>query len=811
MSTPSGDDGAVATAQNTQKLSAAEVNLDEKDPVYAEVANISEVEANKKLHNFGMLHRWDPNLSNDAFEVIDEAKEAHDIKAEANLVGEFVENSPYPEVRAVVRNYDEDLPCNTIRAWTIGMVLGTIVCALNMLFSMRNPSITITTYVVQLIAYPIGVGWSKVMPDREWNVLGVKFNLSPGKFNIKEHTIIVVMANAAFANTGYFTDTILAIEKFYGFGYGWGFNILIALSTQCVGFGIAGLTRRWLVESASAIWPSNLVNVAFMYALHDHSPSDPSKSNGWSIGRYKWFLYVFAASFVWYWFPGVIFQGLTYFAFVTWIKPNNPVVNQLFGQYTGISLLPITFDWTNITGYVYSPLISPWHAIGNIALGTVFFFQIITCAIHYSGVWYAEYLPISDNHVWDNTQNLYNTSKILNDDYTVNPAKFEAYSPLFLSTTFGLTYGLNFASIAAVISHVTVFHGREIWARFKMTRGEMDDIHMKMMRKYPKVPTWWFMCVLVVMIAFAFAGIYAWPTHLTWWALILGLAISTVWILPIGLIQAFTNIQLGLNVFTEFIIGYALPGRPLAMMLFKTYGYITMTQGLAFVQDLKLAHYLKVPPRSTFWSQFIATVWCALVQLAVLKWAEGAIDGLCDSEQKNSFTCPGARTFYNASVIWGVVGPKHMFSPGALYVSLQYFWLVGFLLPILVYLLAVKWPRSNIRFLSAPLFFGGMGSIPPASPVNYLTWSVVGFFFNKYIRNKYRGWWMRYNYITSAGLDCGLAICTILIFFTITLTNTDIPQWWGNVDIWNTMDMTDTAIQKILPTGQTFGPKSWNW
>src|SRR5262249_47808036 len=39
----------------------------------------------------------------------------------ASKAGE--ENSPYEEVRAAVRNYDEDLPCNTLRAWTIGMTL----------------------------------------------------------------------------------------------------------------------------------------------------------------------------------------------------------------------------------------------------------------------------------------------------------------------------------------------------------------------------------------------------------------------------------------------------------------------------------------------------------------------------------------------------------------------------------------------------------------------------------------------------------------------------------------------------------------
>lgn len=41
---------------------------------------------------------------------------------------------------------------------------------------------------------------------------------------------------------------------------------------------------------------------------------------------------------------------------------------------------------------------------------------------------------------------------------------------------------------------------------------------------------------------------------------------------PIGSIQAMTNIQIGLNVFTEYIITYMLPGRPIAMMAFKTLG-----------------------------------------------------------------------------------------------------------------------------------------------------------------------------------------------------------------------------------------------
>jgi hypothetical protein len=36
-----------------------------------------------------------------------------------------------------------------------------------------------------------------VMPDREWNLFGLKFNLRPGKFNYKEHVVIVAMSNVS--------------------------------------------------------------------------------------------------------------------------------------------------------------------------------------------------------------------------------------------------------------------------------------------------------------------------------------------------------------------------------------------------------------------------------------------------------------------------------------------------------------------------------------------------------------------------------------------------------------------------------------
>lgn len=56
-------------------------------------------------------------------------------------------------------------------------------------------------------------------------------------------------------------------------------------------------------------------------------------------------------------------------------------------------------------------------------------------------------------------------------------------------------------------------------------------------------------------------------------------------------------------------------------LLMDYVGYITMTQAQFFLQDLKLGHYLKVPPRTMFFAQCVAAFWSSIVQIAVMNWA----------------------------------------------------------------------------------------------------------------------------------------------------------------------------------------------
>jgi OPT family oligopeptide transporter len=228
-----------------------------------------------------------------------------------------------------------------------------------------------------------------------------------------------------------------------------------------------------------------------------------------------------------------------------------------------------------------------------------------------------------------------------------------------------------------------------------------------------------------------------------------------------------------------------------------------------YCSDLKLAHYMKLPPRITYWCQIIASIWACFVQVAVMNWALGNIENVCQPHQTAAFTCPNGKTFFSSSIVWGVIGPQRMFGTGSTYHAVQYFWLLGALLPIAFYILVRIWPRSSLRFLNAPVMLGAMAWLPPATPLSFSTWVMFGLLFNYYIRKRWGGWWQNYNYITAAALDSGLVLSTIVIFFAITLPNVTIPQWWGNVAIYETADSLYTAVRKTVADGDTFGPKAW--
>ncbi|CAE7113021.1 unnamed protein product [Rhizoctonia solani] len=201
-------------------------------------------------------------------------------------------------------------------------------------------------------------------------------------------------------------------------------------------------------------------------------------------------------------------------------------------------------------------------------------------------------MPISSTGSFDRWGEDYKPLNVIIDGQ-FDVEAYKAYSPLYISMTFALSYGLSFGALTSTVVHTWLWYRHDIVRQFRSSMKDETDVHSRLMLAYPEVPQWWYVVLGLISFALGIVTIEVWDTKLPVWAFILSLLISLVYLVPVGMIQAITNQQVGLNVITELIVGYMLPGKPVAMMIFKTFGYITMTQALAFVSDLKLGHYMK--------------------------------------------------------------------------------------------------------------------------------------------------------------------------------------------------------------------------
>ncbi|WRT70854.1 OPT family small oligopeptide transporter [Kwoniella shivajii] len=786
------------------------------------------------------MHQHDQNFPVHVLEQIDTflgdpevlAKPEHhrelirEMKLEALLV---TENSPYAEVRAVVENTDDvNMPSFTFRVWFIGIVYVVIGAFINQLFEIRQPTIKVTSEVAQLLAYPAGKLLERIMPAWEFNLFGSRHSLNPGTFNKKEHMLITIMATVGY-NTPYTVDIILSqfLPQYFNQAYAadFGYQILIGLGTNFCGYGLAGLARRFLIYPSYCVWPGSLVTVALNRAFH--SESDPAvpgpfkRMYSWS--RLKLFTVAFGAMFVWFWLPGFLFTATSTFNWISWISPNNMTLNNIVGSVNGLGVNPWpTFDFNVLTAYSYNPLVVPAFGTINQFIGMIVTFFMIV-GFYWTNTWNTGYLPINSNHVFDNTGEAFDVQKVIDNRGIFDPVKYQTYSQPWMSAGNLTVYFWFFAQYAATISYAALFHSREIshgfkglWRslrRQKQTEVNEDDlaedIHCRLMRAYPEVPEWWYLLVLLFAMGCGMAGIGAWDTYTTPAVVLFGIALGIVFVIPVGLITAITGIQVTMNVLAELIGGAWAPGNALAMNYFKAFGYITTAQAIYFSTDLKVAHYLKLPPRHTFMAQMAATLVSTFVCTGVFNFQMNKVPNVCTEDAPFGFTCPGINTFFTAAVFWGTLGPKKLFGSGGQYNALLIGFPVGFLIPVVVYFLRKKFPRATLLRQFHPVMFcyGGIDWAPynlsymwPQVPLAALSWF--------YLKKRYLALWSKYNFVLAAAWQCGIAIAAIIIFFAVQLPAVDLA-WWGNTVSYEGCEGT-ACTRLTIPYVGYFGPAPGN-
>ncbi|RLM92078.1 oligopeptide transporter 4-like [Panicum miliaceum] len=557
--------------------------------------------------------------------------------------------SPIEEVRMTVPTTDDPtLPVWTFRMWTLGLLSCVLMSFLNQFFSYRTEPIIVTQITVQVVSLPLGHLLARVLPTRRFRAPallgGGDFSLNPGPFNMKEHVLISIFANAgcAFGNgSAYAVMIVDIIRAFYRRSISFFAAWLLIITTQVLGYGWAGLMRRYVVEPAHMWWPGTLVQVSLFRALHEKEEEDdqPAAEGGGRTSRAKFFLVALAGSFLWYAVPGYLAPTLTSVSWVCWIFSKSVTAQQLGSGMRGLGLGAFTLDWTAVSSFLFSPLVSPFFATANILAGFVLFMYVAVPAAYWGlDLYNARRFPIFSSHLFAFDGKGYDINAIVNDRFEIDMDAYQRQGRINMSTFFALSYGLSFAAIATTVTHVALFHGKEIYRRFRASRrDDRPDVHTRLMSKYQDALGWWFHSLLA-----------------------LSAAVSLV------LCTVLKKETPGLNVLSEYVIGLILPGKPIANVCFKVYGYMSMSQAVSFLADFKLGHYMKIPPKSMFLVQLVGTVVAGTVNLGVAYWLLGSVPNICQDAllpADSPWTCPSDRVFFDASLIWGLVGPRRIFGP----------------------------------------------------------------------------------------------------------------------------------------------------
>ena len=140
------------------------------------------------------------------------------------------------------------------------------------------------------------------------------------------------------------------------------------MSVQLIGFGLAGIMRRFLVKPASMYWPGILSQVALFVGFHEKVDDDEPFSK-YRMSRFKFFWLVAFAFFVYTWIPEYFFTVLQSFSVICFLTSNKAArFLASSSRSNGIGLFSFTLDWIYIGG---GALTSPFYASVQFALSNM--------------------------------------------------------------------------------------------------------------------------------------------------------------------------------------------------------------------------------------------------------------------------------------------------------------------------------------------------------------------------------------------------------------------------------------------------------
>ncbi|EAW15610.1 OPT family oligopeptide transporter [Aspergillus fischeri NRRL 181] len=705
------------------------------------------------------------------------------------------------EVRQLVSLTDDPtLPTITFRYFLLSVLFVVPGAFLSQMSHYRTTQAPYSVFFVQIACHYVGhflarwlPAWTIRVPLTKW-----AFSLNPAPWSIKEHVLVTLTAaSGASYNLGY--APVSLAELFYGERVNPAVAIFFMFAIVWIGYAFAAIARQILLYDPAFIWPQALMQTTLFETFRKQDTSSRLAKR-----QMKIFFFSLLGMTLWQFLPEYVFPFTSSLAFLCWVAPRNPVANFIGSGLGGMGFLNLSLDWSNINWNGSSILLTPWWT--QVVLFSAFAFScwVLIPAAKWGNLGSYKHGLMSNSLLTANGTK-YPILDLLTSDFRLNQTAYEEIGPMYMGLQNVWATFFDYAKVTASVAWIATFGYSQVKRNLlkmlrsrdkaSQTKGEginhqYHDRLNVLQRSYKEVPLWWYLALFMAGFIILLVSIACGHLWIPIWTLFVALGSAAALVLPFAFLYAISNYQLAVGSFNELIYGYMVhtkageshrhPCGP------STYGSIAgdaWYRAQYMLQDQKIGHYMHIPPRTVFFSQVFGTVLGIPMNYAVMRWVlstkRDVLTG-AKPDPLHQWTGQSLISSNTLGVQYAVIGPAELFKESEMR-PLPWSFLLGALLPPVLYVLHRLLPRWRIDLWNVSIFFSGLAVFYGNVSTGYTSAIIGGYVVMYWAYRKRFEVWKRYSYMIAAAFDAGFNLNMLLIFlFFGSGRQISMPHWWGN-------------------------------
>jgi hypothetical protein len=139
---------------------------------------------------------------------------------------------------------------------------------------------------------------------------------------------------------------------------------------------------------------------------------------------------------------------------------------------------------------------------------------------------------------------------------------------------------------------------------------------------------------------------------------------------------------------------------------------------------------------------------------------------LLSIEGTNIWSGQTVQTFNSQAIAWGGLA-KDLFSVGGRYEWITLAFLVGFAIPLPFWVIHRYYPKLRLDYWNTAIITYYIGFLCVGINSSILSFFLIGFFSQFYLRKYRPNWFIKYNYVLSSAMDGGTQVIVFILTFAV--------------------------------------------